>query len=269
MKKQPYCSGTFISRNDPFAINIFIFILFVIFGVASCQPSGQVTLKSRPPLTGQVIQDVENLLPLGEFVFDLMSGTRSSEREQELTAKLQKAIQENLSWYMEYVSEVQPGEALQYHPNFGLTEEEYKELQELSRNVELVSTGTELVSILKKDHIITFETEELLSFLHNVQVDLKDTVIMINSRQLKLTDTIHVSTNTNALRSAWDGYEWRFTSPEDLTTVDFQDLENLDIVNYKCIIGRLQSSGKTFLTIEGVEFHNGQKELGLNYPLIF
>ncbi|RYE21506.1 MAG: hypothetical protein EOP42_25760, partial [Sphingobacteriaceae bacterium] len=60
---------------------------------------------------------------------------------------------------------VPQGERMPYHVNLGVTKEEYTELLDFMKNIEIVSTGVEEISIQTKDDVIHFKSVNKLSFL--------------------------------------------------------------------------------------------------------
>lgn len=160
---------------------------------------------TRPEITGNLRVDINNLLPEGSFVADRMDGLNQSPRRAELQLKFQEGIRENYEWFADYLKTASEGEPLPYHTNFGLTEHEYKELQGLMNDIELISTGKYEIEIIKKGSAITFKAEDKLGLLELVEVNLDGNTVIVNKFNLAFSDTVNVTDADNGMRSKWKG----------------------------------------------------------------
>ena len=130
--------------------------------------------KEVPKLTGNIQQDINNLLPEGGVTVDVMDGIKRDPRLSELNKKYQKGARENYEWYVEYIKNYKIGEPIPYHENFGLTPDEYKEMQERVDKITFFSTGLQEIQVLKQNGIISFKTEKRLKEFENVSFNLHE-----------------------------------------------------------------------------------------------
>ena len=84
-----------------------------------------------------------------------------------------------------------------------------------------------------------------------------------------LADTINVTTDKNALKSKWKGYSWKFDILKNLDMADFKNLNTLNVIQYKFTIGRLEKTGKTYMSLKGIEFEDGIKSVDFELPVQF
>lgn len=216
--------------------------------------------------------DVMNMFPEINVSADIMTGVTMTHRLKELTDKFKKGISENWEWYVDYLKQYENLKPLPYHVNFGLTKDEYEELGRSLDDVEVISVGKTVLSISKEDDLIRFQsTDGKLVLIDFVTIDLRQNVILIGGldRVLKYDGKIDVSDEKNALKSKWSGHNWSFEWPKDQSSINFSDLENLSVKNYRFTVGRLEKSGKTMLRFSGNETEEGVKKISFDLTLIF
>jgi hypothetical protein len=237
--------------------------LFYLIFLTSCAQS------QTEKISGNPTKDLPELLKNQTVSADIMDGIKSSPRQNILTEKFQKAIQENNEWFMEYVKTATPGEGLKYHSNFGMSKEEYIELEKLSKNIEVSSSGVEKLQIIKSDSLITFSGSGRLSIYNQIKIDFIKNQIKYKDYVLTFEDEVNITDENNGFKSKWDGYNWLYTSPSDLENIDFTDLENLNVIHVKFTIGKLESNNKIYMQINEQKVVNGIKTLELQIPIVF
>ncbi len=242
-----------------------ILLISIIF-LNSCNSQ---TKRNSPNISGNIKTDLNNLLQNGHFSADIMDGVKQSPRQQELTLKFQQGVQNNYEWFVEQLKTVESGKPMPYHPNLGLTEDEYIELQSFNNDIEIISTGKENVEVIKNDSIISFKSQGKLKILESVKVHLNKDEIIIGQYTLTYLGAANITDTNNGLKSKWKGHNWRYEFPENLDLGILKDLENLKAKQYKFTIGKLEKNGKTFLQIKGREFYKGVKEVEFDIPIIF
>jgi hypothetical protein len=232
--------------------------------------SNSQTLQEQKALTGDIETDVNNLLPRGKKTVDVMDGIMQTKRQEELTIKFQEAIKQNYDWFIDYSQTKPAGQPMAYHPNTGLTEKEFEELMSYAVNIELVSTGKKEMEITNISNIIEFQTnEEKLKLLESVQIDLSRNIVYLGEYQLSFSDSINAADNTNALKSKWKGYSWKYEEPGNHDINAFKNKERMNVKKYEFRIGRLEKNEKTYLSIKGLEIENGVKKVEFDLPIIF
>lgn len=246
----------------------FYILLTIVISLTGCGNSQ--THQQRQAITGDIKNDLNNFLSKGKITVDVMDGVKQNKRQEELTKKFQEGIQQNYEWFVDYMKTVPDGQPMRYHPNLGLTEEEYKELHGYMNNIELVSSGKSDVTIKHKNNTIEFKADdEKLKLLEFVKIDLIKNVVTIGEYELAFSDTVNVTDDKNGLKSKWKGYTWKFEEPKDIDMNALKDLQTLKDKQYKFTIGQLEKNGKTFMSVKGQEIENGAKQVSFELPLIF
>lgn len=243
------------------------FLILLSVFITSC--AFAQTNTSDDKLTGNIQTDLKLLLPTGTVKADIMDGIRQDPRQIELSTKLQSAVKQNYSWFVDYMKSVPQGERMPYHVNLGVTKEEYTELLDFMKNIEIVSTGVEEISIETKDDVIHFKSVNKLSFLNSLKIDLKNNIVLYGQIKLPFADKLNITSEKNALKSRWTGYSWVLEEPKDFDLSKLKDLENLKMKQYKLTIGKLEKTGKTYLSFKGREIENGAKTVDFEIPVIF
>ncbi|MDC6363659.1 MULTISPECIES: hypothetical protein [Flavobacteriaceae] len=192
-----------------------------------------------------------------------------SPRQQELASKFQQGVRDNYEWFVEYMANTTPGEPIQYHPNLGITEDEFNELQNLSKNIEIASSGRENVEIFKTDSTISFNSTGKLQILNIVKIHSVKNEIEIGEVKLSYSGAVNVDNDQNGFKSRWDGHNWAYEFPEGLNSEMLKDVQSLVAKNYKFTIGKLEKSGRIFIQIKGLEINKGVKEEEFDIPLLF
>lgn len=244
-----------------------LILIPLVLIITNC--SNSQNIPERLPLKGNVKVDINILLPADEVTVEIIDKVKQEPRQIELSNKLQAGVRNNYEWFVEYVKTVPQGQPMPYHKNFGLSKQEYKELQGFMNNIEMVSSGTEDVTVLKSDKQVEFSSEGKLSILNTVKIDLEKNIVLIGQYKLALTDTINVQDEANGLKSKWKGYTWRYEEPKDLDINSLKDISGLKAIQYKFTIGRLDKNGKTYMSIKGWEIESGAKKLDFEIPITF
>ncbi|MBE9597880.1 hypothetical protein [Pedobacter sp. MC2016-24] len=245
-------------------------ILYLILLLVSLTSCGHTqTNTSHEKLTGNIKNDLKLLLPTGTINADVMDGVLQEPRQIELSKKLQSAVKQNYAWFVDYMKTVPQGQPMPYHINLGVTKEEYAELMGFMDNIEVISTGTQQISIQNKDDIIHFKSDNKLSLLDSLKIDLKNNVVLFGHLKLPFGDTLNIISNKNALKSKWTGYSWILEQPKDLNPEELKDLNNLKMKQYKLTIGKLEKNGKTYMSLKGREIENGVRTVDFEIPVQF
>jgi hypothetical protein len=247
-------------------VKSFYFILILLINFSCTNPQ---TSKSTYSITGDSKKDLVTLLPNGNFTVDVMDSIKTTKRQLELIKKFQQSLLKNQEWYMEYIKNAKPGAMLPYHPNFGITEDEYKELINSSNNFEQVSTGKVKIQITNNGKVITFKSQGKLNVLNYVEINIESNKVKIGDYSLNFSEPVEVNDENNALKSKWKGYNWRFEYPANFSNQMNKSDENLQIKSYKLTLGLIEKTGKQFLQIKGNEMNNGKRVVTFDLPIIF
>ena len=223
----------------------------------------------RTPIVWNIKTDVNNLLPAGTFTVNIMDGIMADPRMEVLVKKFKENSQKNYEWFVDYVAKSPSGQPLPYHINFGMTENEYKEMQDYMNNINIVSTGTEELTIIKNNDTIRFKAKGKLSVLDTVIISLEKNMVTIGEHQLTFQDKVIVDGNKSALKDSWKGYKWEFSEPKNPDAVDFKNPQQLNLIGYGFTLGRGDENGKTMMFIKMREITNGVQTMHFELPLVF
>ena len=229
------------------AILLFISSLFLRCGTS--------VAKSDKISENFIAADSINLwLSEGEHVADIMDAY--DERLTFLSNQFAVAIANNQEWYFEFVRTIPEGETMPYHPNLGLTKEEYDEMSLGLENVQVFSSGQEQIEIIKDENIISFKTSgektqgfNYISFNTNsntAHIDLGENYNFI----LELTDTITNNDTLNQLRSPWHGYVYKYSDvPTDENVENITNTSEIKFFQeFTIVVGKLEKDGRIFLS---------------------
>lgn len=158
-----------------------------------------------------------------------MDGIKSNPRQIELTRKLQSSIQNNWEWYQEHIKTAKKGKPLAYHPNMGITKEEYAEFLKLGNDIEVESSGKEKLEILNVDDRITFKGDGKLAVYNDLIIDIANNQVLFKDYTLPFLNNVNIENADNGLKSKWKGYNWAYEYPVLNKETDLTDLENLNI----------------------------------------
>lgn len=240
-----------------------VLFLFIISTYVHSQ-----TDSKRLPITGDIKNDIINLLPEGKIKVDIL-GIKAKPRQIELTKKFQESVRNNREWFIEYMKSIPNGEPMPYHPKLGLTESEYSEFQNLSKDIELVTLDNSAITIQKNGDLIEFNADENLAILKTIKVDLAKEIITIGDIKITSFEKIDITNDKNGLKSKWKGYKWRLEEPKDLDMSALKDMQNLNVKLYEFTIGRLDKNGKTIMTIKAREIVNGTQPVNYLTSITF
>jgi hypothetical protein len=244
-----------------------LYLILLLVSLTSSGHSQTNTLHKK--LTGNIKNDLRMLLPTGTINADVMDGILQEPRQIELSNKLQSAVKQNYAWFVDYLKSVPQGQPMSYHVKLGVTKEEYAEFMDLIDNIEIISTGTQQITIWTKDDIIQFKSGNKLSLLDSLRIDLKNNIVLFGHLKLPFGDTLNITSNKNALKSKWTGYSWILEEPKVYSPDELKDLNNLKMKQYKLTIGQLDKNGKTYMSLKGREIENGVRTVYFEIPVQF
>ncbi len=225
--------------------------------------------RSGVSFQGDVNKDIENLLYPGEYPAEVLDSIVRSPREQELDERLTEAIQSNYEWFNQYLQEHRGEIPLPYNSRFGLSEAEYNELNTLKQNIQVMASYQGPLKVIRNGGFISFHGEGKLSVLNRVNFNMSNGSVQMANYILSLSDTLHITGENHGLKSAWDGYTWRFTDPENINMETIKNTENLSAKHYNITLGFLKKNHKTLLRITQREMVNGETTVNLNVPVVF
>lgn len=197
-----------------------------------------------------------------------------SARRQELQAKFMQALKANPDWFMRQLNIAKTtGKKISYNPKVGMTKAEWKEFIKLMDNMsdmQAVSSGTAKVTISKSNDIISFKAEGKLSCLNSTTIDIKNNVVKVFNYTLTPTDTICVTNADNVFKSAWRGYEWKFSEPANAQLPATKNaLAHFSMKLYEFTLALFDKTGKSYIEISGSEMTEGKQTVKYQIPIVF
>lgn len=248
--------------------------IIILALLAACGPSPTRTIAQEKKITRKVQQDINTLLPSGEFTVDIMDKVTMSPRRQELQLKFMQGVKSNQEWFLQQQKIVeQTGTAIPYDLRLGMTEPEWNEYIKLTEDIsdmQVVSSGVTKVTISKQNGVISFKTDEKLAYLNAITIDAKNNTVQVLGHVLHPLDTICVNKADNVFKSAWRGYKWEFSEPSDLTMPSTQEeMASFSMKLYSVTLGLFERTGKTYLNIKGAEISDGIQISKYEIPLVF
>lgn len=248
-------------------LSLAMLVAFAGLSVPGCGQSNKAD-----PLGGTgnpVVDSLSVWLPIGEQKADLMDSLEHPARYSELLMRFQDSVAKHQEWLMDAIAKAGQGEYLQYHPNTGLTPEEWEEMKLFKDSVRSVPRSTERLTIRDSAGMYRFEGSGRLEFINIFTVDPRRMSVRMADVELPFADTVAVTDNRNAFNSRWHGFSWRYEYPLDFQPEMMKDLSTLTLIQYQFTVGRLQATGQRLISIKAKEIRDGVKTLNLEIPILF
>ena len=187
----------------------------------------------------------------------------SPPRLETLTQRFREAISRDPEWMQRHVAEADlaPGEVLPYHPNMGLSQDEYEEMYRLFSEMVLVPVRDASLVVTEADGKLHLEGEPDLPGLSGITIDSDGASVRTPFAVLNGAD--RVSPNENqTITGPWSGLSWWHEGIDPATgdgaTVSFD-------------LGRLEEGGDGLLYYDAKRMENGalveRVRWTLTYPL--
>jgi hypothetical protein len=190
---------------------------------------------------------IDSFLPEGEKKCEALR-VKVNERRDSLFAQMQNGISKDSDWFIEYSSNRESGESLEYDTRLGVSEDEYNELLKLLKEVEYEVFEEGNVEIFKENEIISFKSEGYFELLNYLTIDKNSKIAYLDGYVLELKDSSFVESDKNAFRSSWEGLNWEY---------ELNDKENGNFLQNTLKVGRLKTNNRTFITIKMKEIEGG------------
>ncbi|NDI36636.1 hypothetical protein [Chengkuizengella sediminis] len=147
-------------------------------------------------------------------------------------------MQEDMDWYNSEINKLEVGEKLPYDPRFGVTEDEYNLVMDMSEQIELVKTREGQLKIKKVDGKIAIVGKDTGNVLTKVGIDLVNNKILTEFGTAKYDRKIEANEN-QILTGMWNGHCWKIEE----STHDFQYI----FTDLNICIGKLVETGETLI----------------------
>jgi hypothetical protein len=131
---------------------------------------------------------------------------------QKMAERLQSALVSQPDWAKTYIASALPGQALPYHPNLKVTEDEYKSFLAAIQRLELVQVGiVNLSAVRLQNGDIRLVTEPNASRVNGLTLSSNGT--SVTTPLAMLTEISQVNNQDKAsVTGRWTGKQWRYAS---------------------------------------------------------
>ncbi len=193
----------------------------------------------------------------------------SSPEENEIARKLHAGLAKNQQWFATYMKELQPGQEMPYHENFGISKNEYLKYIRLIAHQKMTQTGTvDIIFQQEKDGTIKIKTKQKSPI--NGLIINQSSVITPFGKTTQYSPTHNA--NTRSATGQWKGIEWSLDEFDErlLEKHGFDKMVGKDI---KLAVGTLEKSGEGILsyTVKDLNIPKGKKiqiSYVIYYPLV-
>ncbi|MDA1476322.1 hypothetical protein [Bacillus changyiensis] len=228
-------------------IAVFMMLVFII--IAGCSNKSDTSTektgaetkeKQEKSLSNEQASKQPVLKYIKEGTMDaniVAPGFLNAAKEKEINAitkKMQKSLANKQEWFKAYISKTKKGEKLPYHPNFGITEKEYRLLLNSDHHIRLKKIGDTSLTITKEGDQLILKTDNT-KIIKTVYIDLKKNTVKTEAGTLKYDGKIKASKG-QVVTGEWSGEAWALKgkSPEDMSAEFY--------------IGKLKDTGETLVT---------------------
>lgn len=157
------------------------------------------------------LTDIRSILSPREVDVEIL-GIKSPEDITRIQTTFDKSMRENGQWFLAYVkSEARTGEALPYHPNFGITEDEYKRLGEFLKSFKLVPVAKGRLKFTAHSDLKTLiENVDGLREFDGIVIDFEHNQVTTHWGTASSDKPVH--TDEQSALGRWDGSCWRLNA---------------------------------------------------------
>lgn len=247
--------------------------LFILFLIASCTQPEKKAAVNQIGITRDFQDDINALLPSGEFVVDIMDKIKMTPRSQALQDKFMAAMKADPEWFLQQQRLVkETGKEPPYDVSLGMTEAEWIEYKSLMNNLESMeaeASGSETITISNIGGSIHFKSTGKLEYLNFISIDILKKEVYMFDHTLSLLDTICVKTDKNVFKTAWRGYEFQYTDNKNREIPSSsEELRNISMKLFTFTLGLFPKSGRTYVEIAGSDVVKGKDIVRFKVPFV-
>ncbi|MGG3927358.1 hypothetical protein ABET51_15425 [Metabacillus fastidiosus] len=197
----------------------------------------------------------------GEVNADIMTIGMEPEKSKEamvIATKMQASLAEKREWFTNYMSQVKEGEVMPYHPNLGITKEEYQFLLDSEKDMKLVKKGETPITVTREGNLLTLKATNTTA-IKTLTIDLKANTVKTDYGILSYDGEIEAS-DEQVVTGPWSGHSWNLKEGnlnqiEDINNMD----ENTEMKNIDFSIGKLKETGEIIVYLKTFEIKNLEK----------
>lgn len=212
-------------------------------------PSTATAAKEGASAAPMGTQNISSYMPKSDKVTGSVMKLSISQEYMDIAQKLQKAIQANQAWFMEYSKAAKPDAPLPYDEKMGITKEEYQKLIDADKNVKLVEEKKIDIAFTKmadgKIKITTTPT----SPIDKIIIDEK--VGVTTDHGLLKDATVVNNQDKNSVTGPWKGMQWKTESMNEAKK---------EAKSIKFAIGALENQDQNIVYYDVLDMGNGKKE---------
>jgi hypothetical protein len=247
--------------------------LIILCLIASCSQTEKKAVVNQKEITRDFQDDLNALLPSGEFVVDIMDKIKMTPRSQALQNKFMAAMKADPDWFLQQQRLVkETGKEPPYDARIGMTEAEWNEYKSLMNNLENMEaepSGSETITISNIGGSIHFKATGKLEYLNFTSIDMLKKEVYMFDKTLSLLDTICVKTDKNVFKTAWRGYEFQYTDDKNREMPSSgEELRNISMKLFTFTLGLFPKSGRTYIEIGGSEVVKGKDIVRFKVPFV-
>ncbi len=210
---------------------------------------------SQTPDSTFAIKYLDEMLSAGPHKVELLEKDVSDDLRN-IILKYRESISGNMDWYSKYSQEHAGKDPLPYHKNFGITSQEYDNM-----NIEFASSRMKVkavksLNVNKTGEKIEFSGDNNFTIFDAVVVDLENNVLIVDERRIPYSGK--VNENGLAGEHVWSGHRWL------LEVGSMEDVKAFKPVDYTMIdlsIGRTATSDKVIVIFKAIYVEEGKPVL--------
>jgi len=220
-------------------------ILLIAVGLAfisSYELQAQQQYPEDANVSGVKVLSAKDYIPKASVNADIMT-LGSSQRLQEIAARIKESVNRDLQWYKDYVN-ANAGKSgpLPYNYKFGVSEAEYNEFLESGTRLRMVKSGESTVDFKWiSDSVVQISAAGELADLNGIEIDLANNRVKTLFGTLNIYSEIN-NANPNSPTGPWVGAQWKL---ENIPTTSGSVPGPGAVV--KLALGRLTNSGRGIL----------------------
>lgn len=205
---------------------VLLFILICLTILSGCSGTKDVSQKES---NGGAENSVMQLMLQAETKADIMVISLPSDiknRVDSITAKMKESVQKNSEWYLDYIKKSKEGEALPYHENFGVSEQEYNEVLNSGNLMKLIKKDEGTISFNKiGEQTYKIKTSGGIKLLDGMVIDLSNNKIQTEFGECSYGSKV-VASDEQKITGRWNGHTWSYQEDNFFVNVSIGKYEN-------------------------------------------
>lgn len=149
-----------------------------------------------------------SLLPSSDPVIAKVMQLGMAREAQEIGERFQAALESQPEWALAFLAKAVPGQPLPYHPNFRITEDQYKLFSAAAQNLTLIEVGRVALSTARQANgDLLLITNPPLAPVNGTTVPADGKVVITPLSALPLVSSVN-NQDPKAPTGRWTGTQW-------------------------------------------------------------